>query len=136
MSGSRVIRATPGGWAGVEPRSYKDEDASFSGVARHTLLGARDGSDALDFEVRYFQVRPGGCSSLEHHAHAHAVVILEGRGRVRLGERLEPVRPFDVVYVAPHEVHRFEASEGEGLGFLCIVHRDRDRPVTVGEAPV
>lgn len=134
MTGSRVIRAVEGGWSGVDPRAYKDDGASFLAVARHTLLGAREGSDALDVEVRYFEVGPGGYTSLEHHAHAHAVVVLKGRGRVRLGERLEPVRPLDVVYVAPHQVHRFEASDDEALGFLCIVSRDRDPPVVVREA--
>ncbi len=135
MTRSRIVRARGEGWVGVEPKAYKDGDSSFLDVARHTLLGGRDQSDALAFEVRYFEVAPGGYSSLERHAHPHAVVIIRGCGRVRLGDVVEEVVPLDVVYVAPHEVHRFEAAPSERLGFLCIVDRDRDRPERVSEPP-
>lgn len=137
MSESRVIRGDAGDWAEVEPRRYKDREdgfARFRGVTRHTLLG--DGSRraaGLNFELRYFEVAPGGRSSLEHHAHGHAVVIVKGRGSVRLGSATEPVSAFDVVYVAPHDVHRFAADAGEALGFVCVVDRVRDRPVAVEE---
>jgi len=138
MTESRVIRNAATGWAGVEPARYKDETEGagcFLGATRHTLLGAgRDGSgDALDFELRYFELAPGGYSSLERHAHPHAVVVLKGKGTVRLGDSVESVGPFDVVYIRPHEVHRFSADSAESLGFLCIVDRDRDRPVRVDE---
>ena len=138
MSESRVIRSAVTGWAGVEPARYKDESEGpdcFLGATRHTLLGAaREGTGAaLDFELRYFELSPGGYSSLERHAHPHAVVVLKGKGTVRLGDEVEPVGPFDVVYVAPHEVHRFTADSAQPLGFLCIVDRERDRPVSVPE---
>ena len=140
MSRSRVIRSAASGWTGVEPARYKEEGEGpgcYLGATRHTLLGAAaDGPGAaLDFEVRYFELAPGGYSSLERHEHPHAVVVLEGRGTVRLGETVEEIGPFDVVYVAPHEVHRFSADSEQPLGFLCIVDRDRDRPVQVDEAP-
>ena len=136
MSGSRVIRGGAGDWASIEPRRYKpgnDGPARFLGVTRHTLLGAGpSGGDAgLGFELRYFEVAPGGYSSLERHAHGHAVVVVKGRGAVRLGAVTEPVSALDVVYVAPHDVHRFRADAGEALGFLCVVDRVRDRPVVV-----
>ena len=138
MSESRVIRSGATGWAGVEPARYKDEaegPGCFLGATRHTLLGvAREGPGAaLDFELRYLELSPGGYSSLERHAHPYAVVVLKGKGTVRLGDSVEPVGPFDVVYVAPHEVHRFSADSAEPLGFLCIVYRKRDRPVVVPE---
>lgn len=133
MSGSRIVPAAEGGWAGVEPRAYKEGEGPFLGVVRHTLLGGRGGDDQLAFEVRYFEVEPGGHSSLERHAHPHAVVVVRGRGTVRLGARTEAIGPLDVVYVAPHEVHRFEAGAGEPLGFLCVVDRERDRPVPVSD---
>ncbi len=138
MSGSRVIRGGAGDWANIEPRRYRradDEPARFRDVTRHTLLGAGpDGGEAgLGFELRYFEVAPGGHSSLERHAHGHAVVIVKGRGTARLGDATEPVSALDVVYVAPHDAHRFSADAGERLGFLCVVDRVRDRPVAVDE---
>ena len=140
MTGSRIIRSAATGWAGIEPSRYKEEaegPGCFLGATRHTLLGAAgEGPDAaLDFELRYFELAPGGYSSLERHAHPHAVVVLKGNGTVRLGESVEPIGLFDIVYVAPHEVHRFAADSAQPLGFLCIVDRERDRPVTVDEDP-
>lgn len=118
----------------MEPRAYKDEPGAYVGVVRHTLLRSGDGAARLDFEVRYFEVEPGGYSSLERHRHPHAVIVLRGSGTVRLGERTEVVRPFDLVFVAPNDAHRFQADRGEPLGFLCVVDADRDRPVPVPEA--
>ncbi|MYD00101.1 MAG: cupin domain-containing protein [Gammaproteobacteria bacterium] len=139
VSRSRVIRGEAGDWANVQPRRYKHGEeglARFRDVTRHTLLagGPESGEAGLGFELRYFEVAPGGYSSLERHAHGHAVVIVKGKGAVRLGEATEPVSALDVVYVAPHDVHRFSADAGEALGFLCVVDRARDRPVVVDEA--
>ena len=139
MTESRVIRGVAGDWAGIEPRCYKDEEGEqtrFLDVTRHTLLGPGSGGAGarLNFELRYFEVAAGGYSSLERHEHPHAVVIVKGRGTVRLGGGTEPVSALDVVYVAPHDVHRFSADAGEALGFVCVVDRERDRPVAVGEA--
>lgn len=131
MSRSRVVRRGQEGWEGVEARSYKDSAKHHLGVARHELLGSPE--DALGFEARYFEVAPGGYTSLERHAHGHAVVVLRGRGTVRLGAETESVGPMDVVYVAPWEPHRFTADDDEPLGFLCVVDRERDRPQLLDE---
>ncbi len=135
MRRSRVIKARDGGpdWAEVPVRPYKDHPGTFEGVVRRELLGPGPEGDHLNFQVRYFEVAPGGYSSLERHAHPHAVVVVRGRGRVRLGAHTEPIGPFDVVYVAPREVHRFEADPEEPLGFLCVVDRERDAPELVRE---
>lgn len=135
---SHIIRGRAGDWAGIAPSRYRDEEggsARFRQVTRHTLLEAGAGGTeaGLGFELRYFEVAPGGYSSLERHAHGHAVVVVKGRGAVRLGNATAPVSALDVVYVAPHEVHRFLADAGEALGFLCVVDRERDRPVAVEE---
>jgi quercetin dioxygenase-like cupin family protein len=133
VGASRVIRRTEEGWAGVPPRRYKDDDAPFFGVIRHTLLRDEPPGTELTFELRCFEVAPGGYTTLERHEHPHAVMVLGGRGTVRLGDTIEPISPFDVVYVAPSETHRFEADDEEGLAFLCVVDRDRDRPEPVSE---
>jgi ribulose-bisphosphate carboxylase large chain len=82
------------------------------------------------FHVRYFEIAPGGFSSLEEHGHEHAVVVLRGRGQVQLGEMVHDLGFGDTVYVAPHEVHQFRnPSPDEPFGFLCMVDAQRDRPV-------
>jgi mannose-6-phosphate isomerase-like protein (cupin superfamily) len=57
------------------------------------------------------------------------VVVLRGRGTVILGGRVDDLTAGDCVYVAPQCFHQFHANAGEVLGFLCVVSRERDRPV-------
>lgn len=125
---SKVIRGSDYRWDGVPVHEYKTEGTEFRGVTRQTLLGGGGSDPALAFETRYFEVEPGGYSSLETHEHPHSVVVIRGRGEVVLGDRVETVAPFDCVYVAPGTFHQFHATADEPLGFLCMVDRDRDRP--------
>lgn len=123
-----MVRGRGWSWEGVERRRYKEPDDSFRGVSRQEILGARAGEEALGFVTRYFEVEPGGYTSLERHRHSHSVVVVRGRGEVLLGDRLEPIAPHDCVYVPPGVLHRFLAAADEPLGFLCVVDRERDRP--------
>jgi S-methyl-1-thioxylulose 5-phosphate methylthiotransferase len=133
---SKVVRASGFRWEGVDLREYRADGALYKGVTRQTLLGEGEGEADLDFVTRYFEIQPGGYSTLERHRHPHAVVVIRGRGRVALGERTYDVAPFDCVYVAPGAVHQFTASGDEPLGFLCMVDRVRDRPEVVSQDDV
>ncbi len=127
-AGSKVVRGVGFRgfrWEGVPERHYKEEDGTFRGVLRQTLLGEGEGEAALAFLTRYFEIAPGGFSTLERHGHPHAVVVLSGCGPFSLA-------PHDCVYVAPETPHQLRADQGEPLGFLCIVDRDRDRPRPIG----
>ncbi len=129
---SRVVAGGGLTWPSTPPRLYKEGDVAYCEVNRRVLLGPAVG-DELAFEVRYFEVAPGGWTSFEHHEHPHAVMVLAGRGVVRLPDGSQPIAPFDVVYVAPGEAHQFRAEAGEKLGILCIVDHERDRPVLISE---
>ena len=133
---SKVLKCAGFRWHAVEVREYKAPGAPFKGVTRQTLLGEGRGEEPFNFITRYFEIQPGGYSTLERHQHPHAVVVLRGAGRVILGERTHEVAPFDCVYVAPGVYHQFQATSAEPLGFLCMVDRERDRPEVAGaEAP-
>jgi len=128
MSGVR--RFTPQatgdyGWAGVERLRYKEEGAApFRDITRQVLFAQPDQA----CELRYFEVAPGGYSTLERHRHTHAVLILRGRGTVRLGADEFPVEERDLVTVEPLTWHQFRADAESALGFLCLVSKERDRP--------
>jgi ribulose-bisphosphate carboxylase large chain len=127
--GSRVLRLGPDfRWQGVAAVEYKQSAGHHQGVTRVTLVGGQGETTA--FHTRYFEIAPGGFSSLEKHSHEHVVVVLRGRGEVRLGDTVQPLHFGDTVYVAPEEVHQFRnPSPTEPFGFLCIVDARRDRPV-------
>ena len=127
--GSRVLRWQPGfRWEGVPVEAYKAPADHWCGIRRTLLAGGRGEQTA--FHVRYFEIEPGGFSSLEHHAHEHVVFVLRGRGEVRLGAETHALGFGDVVYVAPQEVHQFRNGADEPFGFLCMVDARRDAPAT------
>ena len=112
-------------WDGVEERPYKEDDrALFKSITRQVLFADSE----LQGELRYFEVAPGGHTTLERHEHAHAVVVERGRGRCLVGERVYDVAEHDLVHVPPLTWHQFQAGENEPLGFLCMVNATRDRP--------
>lgn len=131
--GSKVIKASGFRWQGVPVTAYKELGELFRDVTRQTLVGEGYGEGALPFLTRYFEVQPGGWSTLERHDHPHTVVVLRGRGTVVLENRPHEIGAYDAVYVAPGAAHQFRATGAEPLGFLCIVDRVRDRPVPVSE---
>ena len=112
-------------WDGVEKLPYKEDSrALFKSITRQTLFSDPD----LDGELRYFEVAPGGFSTLERHEHMHAVLILRGRGRCLVGHEVQTIETRDLVTVPAMTWHQFRASEGEPLGFLCMVNARRDKP--------
>lgn len=133
MDRSKIVRAQGYRWKGVPLREYKTEGSHFRAITRQTLLGEREDEQATNFLTRYFEVQPGGYSTLEHHQHPHAVVVLCGTGEVILGDRVEAIGLHDCIYIAPDTFHQFHASGEEPLGFLCIVDRNRDRPIRPSE---
>ena len=112
-------------WEGVDLRAYKDEaTAPFRSVTRQVLACAPD----LRGELRYFEVAPGGWTTLERHGHVHAVTILRGRGRALVATQVLEVEPLDLVTVPAWTWHQFRAGPDAPLGFLCMVDAERDRP--------
>jgi len=112
-------------WDAVEVLRYKDEgSAPFRDVTRQVLF---DGA-GLPVELRYFEVAPGGWTTLERHEHVHAVMVIRGRGRCLVGERAYDLALNDLVSVPPMTWHQFQAAQDEPLGFLCVVTAERDRP--------
>jgi quercetin dioxygenase-like cupin family protein len=112
-------------WQGVEARPYKEEGAApFKSVSRQVLFS----DPRLAGELRYFEVAPGGYSTLERHEHMHAVMILRGRARVLIGAEVHDVKPRDLITIPPWTWHQFRPAPGETLGFLCLVDAERDRP--------
>jgi len=132
MSSVRRFSADPAGdyrWDAVELLRYKEEgSAPFKDITRQVLFSPPDQAA----ELRYFEIAPGGYSTLERHRHTHAVLILRGRGTVRIGTETQPIGERDLVTVDPLVWHQFHAATDSALGFLCLVAKDRDKPQLPG----
>ncbi len=112
-------------WEGVAVQPYKeDARALFKSVTRQVLFS----DPAQESELRYFEIAPGGFSSLERHRHTHNVLVLRGIGHCLIGHEVQPVTAHDLVAIPPLTWHQFRATGDEPLGFLCMVNTRRDKP--------
>lgn len=126
MSQSTLRRALPEfHWEGVPVLTYKEDGSTFHSVTRQVLF---DGEPELPVQLRYFEVGPGGHTTLERHQHFHLVWISRGSGRVYRAGVIENLAAGDVLTIAPSTWHQFRASSQESLGFHCLVAVDRDKP--------
>jgi len=130
MTSSKTKRAAHGyTWEDVEVLAYKSEGvAPFKGVTRQVLFN----DPQLAAQWRYFEVAPGGHTTLERHQHVHAVMVIRGRGACLVGQEIHSLELHDLIHVPPLTWHQFRASENEPLGFLCLVNAERDRPELPG----
>ena len=130
--GPRVLAHRAGfEWSGRPGSAYKDardlaKDLAFKGVRRVELVGKFGEGSRTD--LRYFEIEPGGYTSLEKHLHPHIVIGARGRGVLVLGRRRETLAPMDVACIGPLEAHQLRNESSEPFGFFCVVDHDRDRP--------
>ena len=112
-------------WDGVAVQPYKEDSrALFKAITRQVLF-----SDPYQgSELRYFEVAPGGFSTLERHGHTHNVLILRGHGHCLVGREVREVATHDLIAVPSMTWHQFRATGDEPLGFLCMVNEARDKP--------
>mmetsp|Transcript_31665 Transcript_31665/g.69198 ORF Transcript_31665/g.69198 Transcript_31665/m.69198 type:complete len:222 (-) Transcript_31665:57-722(-) len=128
----KLLRFRDYRWNGVETQEYKAEGtAEFKDILRTELVGKN--GESCKFHVRYFEVGPGGYSTMEKHVHEHVVIPLRGEGICMMEGVTRKVRRGDVIYVAPSAPHQLLCAEDQkqNFGFLCIVNADRDRPVAL-----
>ena len=112
-------------WQGVDLLPYKEDGrALFQSITRQVLFSEPE----MAGELRYFEMAPGGYSTLERHEHMHAVVIFRGRGHCLVGRDVRSVEFKDLITIPPWTWHQFRATRDEPLGFLCMVNANRDKP--------
>lgn len=120
-----ILRSESFSFPEVEMTTYKDEPGTWVAVSRRVFHPDAD----TRFETRYFELSGGGYTSFEKHQHEHMVVVLRGSGRVRLGDEWNDLGAGDVVRVSQFTPHQFVNPGAEPFGILCIVDRERDRPI-------
>ena len=94
-------------WDGVSHLPYKEEgSAPFKSITRQVLFQDPE----LKCELRYFEVAPGGYSTLERHQHSHGVMILRGEADVMVGGEVKLARTHDLVRIPPMTWHQFRTK--------------------------
>ena len=59
--------------------------ALYKAITRQVLFSDPE----MAGELRYFEVAPGGFSTLERHEHMHGVLILRGSGHCLVGDEVK-----------------------------------------------
>jgi ribulose-bisphosphate carboxylase large chain len=117
-------------WQGIKDEPYKTTGDEWSNIIRRVLIGKR--GETTKFHVRYFEIGPQGCSSLERHKHEHVVICVRGEGFVRTGKTKRKMGFMDTLYISPDTSHQLLNPFKRPFGFLCIVNARRDRPKVLG----
>ena len=104
----------------VEAREV--EMAGAADVKMRMLIGPDDG--APTFNMRMFDVAPGGHTPRHSHDWEHEVYVLAGEGVVLAGGEELAVTRGECLYVPPNEEHQFRNGGAAPLRFLCLVPKD------------
>jgi len=112
-------------WDGLDILRYKEDGNHFKDITRQILY---PGCPDLPVQFRYFEIGPGGHSTLERHHHVHAIRVIRGSGEALVDGVVRSLKMFDVVEIPGGAWHQFRATAGEAFGILCLVREDRDRP--------
>jgi (S)-ureidoglycine aminohydrolase len=89
---------------------------------------------AFDLAVNIFTYRPGGTlPQVEIHVMEHAMLMLQGSGVYRLGERWYPVQAGDVIWIGPYCPQWFVAMGKEPVRYLYS--KDMNRAPTLDGRP-
>ena len=59
-----------------------------------------------DLEIRFYA--PKGHDPQPPHSRDEIYIVAAGRGKVRVGDRVDSIEPGGLIFVAAHELHRFE----------------------------
>ena len=101
----------------VEARLVEMDGAAD--VTMRMLIGPGDG--AANFNMRMFEVAPGGHTPRHTHDWEHEVYVLAGAGTVCAAGADTPLAAGQCVYVPPNEEHQFLNAADRPLRFLCLV---------------
>jgi quercetin dioxygenase-like cupin family protein len=93
----------------------KDECCAKTKIRR--LITAEIGAQNTS---RLFEMDSGGYSPLHKHAWEHIVYVLGGDGSVFNGEKNQPIKTGDSVFIAPNELHQFHNKSQKTITFLFI----------------
>ena len=110
-------------WEGTRSRQYQNDQVNQ--VTETWMIGKKEGAE--NFAFRYYQIEEGGHSNKENHPYDHGILVLQGSGKVLLGEETHPVSRGDIIHIPPDALHQISNSGQGPLGFLCVIPARRQK---------
>ena len=99
----------------VPARTFGDE---APGVTIRWVID-KESDGAPNYALRVIEVAPGGHTPRHTHPYEHENYVMDGQGRVLLGEEWHNVGPGSVVFVPADLEHTYENVGGTPFPFLC-----------------
>jgi|APSaa5957512622_1039677.scaffolds.fasta_scaffold178845_1 quercetin dioxygenase-like cupin family protein len=97
--------------------------ASAPGCAKRILVD--DVNDGASIELLMIEIDPGGNSPHHIHSYELAAFVVEGHGKVLVGDAWQDLNPGDVVHVPGSIVHEFVNTGNTMLKFLSAIPAKR-----------
>jgi mannose-6-phosphate isomerase-like protein (cupin superfamily) len=89
----------------------------YHGLRSHIFLQQGD-PPGTKLAITWVDVPPGARQMLHRHEPEQVYVIVEGTGRMRVGEEEEEVVTGDLIYIPPNLVHAIENRSEDVLSYL------------------
>ena len=108
----------------VEAQVYGEEAPGVT--IRWVIDEAHDGAPV--YALRVIEVAPGGHTPQHTHPYEHENFVIEGRGRVLLGETWHDIGPGSVVLVPADLLHTYVNAGPTSFRFLCGIPTSKLMP--------
>ena len=79
------------------------------------------GGEARAFAFRVFRVEPGAVIPAHRHPWEHGILVLRGKGVVRIGRARYVVREGNFMLIPPNVEHEYVNTGDEDWVFLCVI---------------
>jgi len=106
----------------IKYTDMKLHDVTMDGVkgaSKANVIGPDQGWD--NHTMRVFRLEPGGFTPRHQHDWEHINHVIQGRGRLRIGDTIHDLSEKDFAFVPPNTEHQFENPHSEPFEFICIV---------------
>jgi len=92
-------------------------------VYRQILIGP---AEAPNFAMRRFVIKSGGSMPLHTNSVEHEQLVLNGKAKIVIGDRVIEVQKDDVLYIPAGVPHSYQTVGEEDFEFLCLVPNRED----------
>jgi len=91
-------------------------------VGMRLMLSEADG--APNFNLRVFDVQPGGNTPKHSHPYEHEIFILEGKGEMLLEGEMRKIAGYDTILIPASTEHTIVNNSDSLLRLICLIPQD------------
>ena len=123
ISGDHIRNVLAGRWVDL----FDNHGRKLSGIRRRIGVSAQ-GIFNMEIGLDLMQMQPGSSFPLHTHSGDHVIYVISGRGFVQVGDKNNPVKEGDSVFIPAELSHGFNACSDakEPMLFVAVGHPHRN----------